>query len=164
MIKKLTIIITAISALVFWNLEQNIESKQVKAEEISVVTIPCTVKAKILVDAAYERTTHRVRYDGKYIKLSYPGGDVPDNTGVCTDLIIRCYRKLGIDLQKEVHEDMKKHFPRYPEIWGLKRPDKNIDHRRVPNLQSFFNRHGEVLPISNNANDYKPSNLVTWIF
>ena len=95
-----------------------------------------------LVLAALERTQHSVRYDGSYLRLGYPGGDVPANIGVCSDVIIRSYRALGIDLQQLVHEDMRAHFSSYPSqrIWGLTRPDSNIDHRRVPNLQTFFKR------------------------
>ena len=87
-----------------------------------------------LVTAAHERLKHDVTYDPAYVVLKYPGGDVPAHTGVCTDVIIRAYRALGIDLQKRVHEDMRAHFKRYPTIWGASRPDRNIDHRRVPNL------------------------------
>lgn len=116
-----------------------------------------------LVQAAIERTTHQVTYDGRYLKIAYPGGDVPDNIGVCTDLVIRSYRKIGIDLQKEVHEDMRAHFSAYPKNWGLKRPDTNIDHRRVPNLQVFFRRHGKELPVTKDAQEYKVGELVTWM-
>lgn len=117
-----------------------------------------------LVDAAIERTTKSITYNGSYISISYPNGDVPKNMGVCTDVIIRSYRKLGIDLQKLVHEDIAANFDQYPSkrIWGLTRPDKNIDHRRVPNLQAFFSRHGTSLQISKDPNDYKPGDLVTW--
>lgn len=119
--------------------------------------------AQKLVEAAIERTKHRVTYDGSYETLPYPGGDVPDDTGVCTDVVIRSYRSgLGIDLQKVVHEDMARNFTAYPKIWGLSRPDRNIDHRRVPNLETFFTRHGQSLPVSRNPGDYKPGDLVTW--
>ncbi|EKD81225.1 MAG: hypothetical protein ACD_39C01901G0004 [uncultured bacterium] len=116
-----------------------------------------------LVAAAIERTAHLVVYDGSYRKIAYPGGDVPANVGVCTDEIVRIYRALGIDLQKEVHEDMRKNFAIYPKNWGLKSPDTNIDHRRVPNLQTFFTRRGEKLGVSSDAGDYLPGNLVTWM-
>ena len=118
-----------------------------------------------IVSALLERTTHNVTYDGAYLSIPYPNGDVPDNIGVCTDVLIRSYRKLGTDLQKLVHEDMLDNFDLYPSkrIWGLSRTDKNIDHRRVPNLQTFFKRHGEVLKISDNAKDYKTGDIVTWI-
>ncbi len=120
---------------------------------------------KDIVIAAYERTNHNVRYDGAYISIDYPNGDVPSNMGVCTDVVIRSYRKLGTDLQKLVHEDIANNFSKYPSkrIWGLTKPDKNIDHRRVPNLQRFFERHGISLSVSNNKNDYKSGDLVTWM-
>lgn len=104
-----------------------------------------------------------IEYDGSYERLTYPGGDVPIERGVCTDVVIRALRHLGFDLQKEVHEDMKRNFSRYPKRWGLKRPDKNIDHRRVPNLQTFFKRKGWALPVTDNPSDYKPGDLVTCI-
>lgn len=115
-----------------------------------------------LVVAAKERTRHAVRYDGSYVRLRYPGGDVPADRGVCTDEVIRSYRALGIDLQKEVHEDMRANFRLYPRSWGLSRPDPNIDHRRVPNLMKFFSRHGESLPVSSDPRAYHPGDLVTW--
>ena len=118
-----------------------------------------------LVSAALERTQHRVRYDGSYHAIDYPGGDVPAHIGVCTDVIIRSYRALGTDLQKLVHEDISSHFADYPSqrIWGLKHPDRNIDHRRVPILQTFFSRKGETLPVTDNHEDYQPGDLVTWM-
>lgn len=102
-----------------------------------------------------------VRYDPAYEQLSYPGGDVPMDRGVCTDVVIRALRCLGLDLQKAVHEDMAAHFSAYPKLWGLKRPDKNIDHRRVPNLRTFFTRKGWSLPVTHNPADYRPGDLVT---
>jgi uncharacterized protein YijF (DUF1287 family) len=118
-----------------------------------------------VVEAALERTNHNVRYDGRYLSIPYPNGDVPANIGVCTDVIVRTYRAIGTDLQQLVHEDMVANFEAYPSkrIWGLSRTDKNIDHRRVPNLQAFLSRHGEVLAVSNDASDYKPGNIVTWM-
>lgn len=115
-----------------------------------------------LVAAANERPRLSVRYDPKYVRLKYPGGDVPADTGVCTDEIVRIYRALGIDLQKEVHEDMAANFAQYPRKFGLAKPDPNIDHRRVPNLRVFFARKGKSLPITRNAADYLPGDLVTW--
>lgn len=114
-----------------------------------------------LVLAALVRTKHAVRYDGAYVRIDYPGGDVPADTGVCTDVVIRSYRVLGVDLQERVHEDMKRAFSAYPNHWGLSRPDTNIDHRRVPNLQTFFKRKGAALPVSRNAEDYLPGDLIT---
>jgi hypothetical protein len=115
-----------------------------------------------LVAAAVERTTHEVEYDATYYKLDYPNGDVPAEKGVCTDEVIRSYRALGIDLQKEVHEDMAANFSRYPTKFGLTTTDTNIDHRRVPNLRVFFERKGKSLPITDNAADYRPGDIVTW--
>lgn len=117
-----------------------------------------------LVAAAIERTHHSVRYVPDYVRIPYPGGDVPADTGVCTDEIIRSYRAVGVDLQKEVHEDMVKNFSDYPRKWRWLRAhtDSNIDHRRVPNLMVFFQRKGESLPITTKAEDYIPGDLVTW--
>lgn len=117
------------------------------------------------VAAAIDRTHHNIRYDGAYFSIDYPNGDVPSDIGVCTDVIIRSYREIGADLQQLVHEDMLTSFNAYPSkrIWGLSRPDKNIDHRRVPNLRAFFERHGEVLEVSNNPSNYQAGDLVTWV-
>ena len=117
-----------------------------------------------LVAAAIERTHHVVRYDPAYVRIAYPGGDVPADTGVCTDEVIRAYRAVGVDLQKEVHEDMVQNFSAYPHSWkwGLSRPDSNIDHRRVPNLMVFFGSKGESLLVSSRMDDYSPGDLVTW--
>lgn len=117
-----------------------------------------------LVTAAIERTNHSVKYVSQYVHLDYPGGDVPADTGVCSDEIIRAYRAVGVDLQKEVHEDMVKNWPEYPPKakWHQTHPDPSIDHRRVPNLMVFFSRKGENLPISLRAEDYSPGDLVTW--
>ena len=117
-----------------------------------------------LVAAAIERTHHVVRYDPAYVRIPYPGGDVPSDTGVCTDEIIRSYRSVGVDLQKEVHEDMVQNFDQYPRRWRWlsSGPDPNIDHRRVPNLMVFFSRKGESLALSSRAEDYAPGDIVTW--
>lgn len=112
--------------------------------------------------AAEERATHWVIYDAAYERIPYPNGDVSALRGVCADEIVRAYRLLGIDLQKLVHEDMARAFQAYPKRWGLKRPDTNIDHRRVPNLATFFARHGMSLTPSENAGDYKPGDVVAW--
>lgn len=115
--------------------------------------------------AAMDRTKHEVRYDGAYFSIPYPNGDVPSNIGVCTDVVIRSYRALGLDLQTLVHEDMLNNFSLYPSnrIWGLKSTDRNIDHRRVPNLQVYFSRHGKSLPITKEKLDYAPGDIVTWM-
>ena len=115
-----------------------------------------------LVAAAVERTRHEVRYDPTYFRIAYPGGDVPEGVGVCTDEVIRPYRAVGVDLQREVHEDMARNFRLYPKKWGLSRPDTNIDHRRVPNLMVFFSRKGASLPVTDRAADYRPGDVVTW--
>lgn len=112
--------------------------------------------------AAEARAGLPVRYDPAYVVIPYPGGDVPAGTGVCTDEVIRAYRALGIDLQRLVHEDMRRAFARYPRLWGLSRPDRNIDHRRVPNLETFFARHGESLRPSADPDAYRPGDIVTW--
>ena len=131
------------------------------------IAFPTTVSAASsaeLIMAALERTAHSITYDGSYHSIKYPGGDVPSNIGVCTDVIIRSYRKLAVDLQELVHKDMKNNFSKYPskKIWGLNRPDPNIDHRRVPNLQVFFTRNGNRLRVTDNARDYTPGDIVTW--
>jgi uncharacterized protein YijF (DUF1287 family) len=117
-----------------------------------------------LVAAAIERTNHSVKYVSTYVHIDYPGGDVPADTGVCSDEIIRAYRAVGVDLQKEVHEDMVKSWEEYPPKakWHQFHPDTNIDHRRVPNLMVFFSRKGDTLPISLRAEDYSPGDIVTW--
>jgi uncharacterized protein len=115
-----------------------------------------------LTAAAIEKTNHSVRYDPAYVRLPYPGGDVPADTGVCTDEVIRSYRAVGVDLQKEVHEDVVQNFELYPRRWLHTHPDSNIDHRRVPNLMVFFSRKGETLPITNRHDDYSPGDIVTW--
>lgn len=102
-----------------------------------------------------------VNYDPDYTVLPYPGGDVPLERGVCTDVVIRALRELGLDLQKAVHEDMRSNFSAYPKLWGLKRPDRNIDHRRVPNLQTYFRRRGWELPVTDKPEDYRPGDIVT---
>lgn len=118
-----------------------------------------------IVLAAIDRTKHDVRYDSSYFSIPYPHGDVPSDIGVCTDVIIRSYRMLDIDLQVLVHEDMAQNFDKYPSrrIWGLRSTDTNIDHRRVPNLQVFFARQGKELPITTNSKDYSPGDMVTWM-
>jgi uncharacterized protein YijF (DUF1287 family) len=115
-----------------------------------------------LSDSTLVLTKQKVQYDPSYFVIAYPNGDVPANKGVCTDVVIRAYRKMGIDLQKEIHEDMKTNFDKYPKKWGLKKPDKNIDHRRVPNLMTFFTRHGTEKKISSDPKVYQPGDIVCW--
>ncbi|MES2836768.1 MAG: DUF1287 domain-containing protein [Bacteroidota bacterium] len=118
--------------------------------------------ANKLAISAEKLTEQKVEYDASYFSIPYPNGDVPADKGVCTDVVIRAYRKLGIDLQKEVHEDMKKNFNLYPKTWGLKKTDTNIDHRRVPNLMTFFSRKGIVKSQSKTSTDYLPGDIVCW--
>ncbi len=117
---------------------------------------------QLLAQAALGLTSQKVTYDPSYFKLKYPMGDVPADKGVCTDVVIRAYRRMGTDLQQLVHEDMQRHFSMYPGIWGSKTTDKNIDHRRVPNLMVFFKREGAALTVSHQATDYQPGDLVCW--
>jgi uncharacterized protein YijF (DUF1287 family) len=140
-----------------------------KLKIISVLWLGCSLYGEAqhnfsnrLSTAALELTTVKIDYDPQYFSIPYPNGDLPAHKGVCTDVIIRAYRKLGIDLQKEVHEDMRDHFEAYPKNWGLKKPDKNIDHRRVPNLMKYFSRHGTVKKITTNPEDYLPGDIVAW--
>ena len=115
-----------------------------------------------LSDSAIKLTQEHVVYDPGYYSIPYPNGDIPGGRGVCTDVIIRAYRMLGIDLQKEVHEDMSFNFDTYPKNWGLSGTDSNIDHRRVPNLTTFFSRKGEIRPQTSDPDDYSPGDIVCW--
>ncbi len=116
----------------------------------------------LLSAAAIERTTHQVTYDPSYVRIDYPGGDVSPDRGVCADVIIRALRSFGVDLQERVHEDMKTAFSAYPTHWGLSRPDSNIDHRRVPNLESYFTRKGVKLNASDDPSAFAPGDIVAW--
>jgi uncharacterized protein YijF (DUF1287 family) len=117
---------------------------------------------KKVVDSAIEQTAQTVEYDASYAKLEYPNGDVPLERGVCADVIVRAFRKAGVDLQKEVHEDMARNFSAYPAKWGARKPDSNIDHRRVPNLMTLFERRARSVPITRDPSDYKPGDVVAW--
>ncbi|WP_237466188.1 DUF1287 domain-containing protein [Vibrio stylophorae] len=133
---------------------------------VSANANPVADPGKALSDAALERTKALVIYDPAYVAIDYPNGDVPAYTGVCSDVVIRSYRKLGIDLQRLVHEDMRAHFTQYPakRIWGQSKPDANIDHRRVPNLETYFQRQGASLAITQRAQNYLPGDVVSWMF
>lgn len=128
------------------------------------VLLPLSAVGQVspLVDQARRQIGVTTSYDPAYRTLSYPGGDVDLKTGVCSDVVVRAFRGLHVDLQKEVHEDMVKAFDRYPHKWGLSRPDPNIDHRRVPNLMTFFQRKGWSAPVSTNATDFLPGDVVAW--
>jgi uncharacterized protein len=123
---------------------------------------PIAAEAKRIAEAALSLTKDKVSYDPTYFNIPYPNGDVPKDKGACTDVVIRTYRKLGVDLQRLVHEDMQANFAKYPQKWGLKKTDTNIDHRRVPNLMYFFSRFGKVKPISKKSEDYQPGEIVAW--
>jgi uncharacterized protein len=118
--------------------------------------------ASALVEAARAQIGVTLLYDPAYVRLDYPMGDVPPERGVCTDVVIRAYRSQGLDLQQALHEDMRAHFDAYPPLWGLKRPDRNIDHRRVPNLETWLRRQGAERRVSAKADDYAPGDLVSW--
>ncbi|HTG95144.1 MAG TPA: DUF1287 domain-containing protein [Pyrinomonadaceae bacterium] len=117
---------------------------------------------KKFIDAAVAQVGVTTGYDPSYVSLDYPGGDVPKETGVCTDVLVRAFRAVGVDLQKEIHEDMSRAWADYPKRWGLSRPDPNIDHRRVPNLMTYFDRKGKSVAVTSIADDYRPGDLVTW--
>ena len=122
-------------------------------------------EAVALVGAAEAQVGVTLSYDPAYVQLDYPGGDVPRDRGVCTDVLIRALRDgLGVDLQQAVHEDMRAAFAKYPKRWGLKKTDRNIDHRRVPNLEVFLTRAGAALPVSAEARDYAAGDIVTALF
>lgn len=135
---------------------------------LAVLLSPCVIAIgqepflQALADSALVLTQAPVRYDPKYYRIPYPDGDVPPDRGVCTDVVIRAYRKLGVDLQRLVHEDMKANFGEYPRHWSMQRTDRNIDHRRVPNLMVFFRRYGTTLTPSRIARDYRPGDIVCW--
>lgn len=127
-------------------------------------TRPATTSHGVaLATAARKQIGVTVGYDPDYVRLSYPGGDVPASRGVCTDVVIRALRTQRVDLQQRVHDDMRAHFAEYPQKWGLRGPDSNIDHRRVPNLQTWFDRQGWSLPATSRAGDYRAGDLVTWM-
>ncbi len=147
---KLSVLILAISTLLLSS-SQSLADSKVGESTVSP-----------LVQAARKQIGVTLSYDPSYRSIPYPNGDVPLETGVCTDVVIRALRLLGVDLQKLIHEDMRKNFSKYPKIWGLKKPDKNIDHRRVPNIRCWMKRQQWALPISNNPNDYKAGDIVTW--
>lgn len=117
---------------------------------------------KQFLEGAIDQTKVTTGYDATYVGIKYPGGDVPPETGVCSDVIVRAFRKVGIDLQKEVHEDMKTAWSAYPRKWAAASPDTNIDHRRVLNLMTYFDRGGKTLPVTTDRKDYLPGDIVAW--
>ena len=135
-------------------------SMSAAANAPDMVTVPTTGKTALLLAAAHAQGRQFVHYEPGYSHIAYPGGDLPADHGACSDVLIRAYRAIGIDLQQLVHEDMMAHFSLYPKTWGLKAPDANIDHRRVPNLMVFFSRFGQVLPLSHDPADYRPGDIL----
>jgi hypothetical protein len=131
-------------------------SEKPKIDEIKSAEI------RKILESAHRQTEITKTYDPEYVRIPYPNGDVAPEKGVCTDVVIRAFRNAGVDLQKEVHEDMRENFAAYPKKWGLRSPDTNIDHRRVPNLQTFFTRKGKSLTITQNGENYQPGDVVSW--
>jgi uncharacterized protein len=121
-----------------------------------------SLNLKLVIDGAVDQIGKTTGYDPSYQKIDYPNGDVPIETGVCSDVIVRAFRKAGIDLQKDLHEDMKANFSSYPTRWGLKGADANIDHRRVPNLQTYFTRKGKSLSTGGSSETFLPGDIITW--
>lgn len=169
MLKKLSaltlLIVISIGMTACSGTKQPVSSKSIGNKVDFVPVVYEKSFARKLSNAALGRLRSNVTYNGSYVKIAYPWGDVPSNIGVCTDVVIRSYRKLGIDLQQQVHQDMSAAFNSYPNPrkWGLSKPDTNIDHRRVYNLRAFFARRGAGLPITRNPADYRPGDLVTWM-
>jgi uncharacterized protein YijF (DUF1287 family) len=159
--KKMKSIYLLLISISFISCSQKEKSKTLAT---NTVVVAKTFEDKLAV-AAISIIDPTIDYDPSYFSIKYPNGDIPKSKGVCTDVIIRAYRKLGTDLQKEVHEDMKTNFSQYPNLkkWGMTKTDTNIDHRRVPNLEVFFERKGTKLPVSENAEDYKTGEMVTWM-
>jgi uncharacterized protein YijF (DUF1287 family) len=133
---------------------------------IFLLLATCAARADAALDlvaAARAQVGVTLVYDSSYRQIAYPMGDVPIERGVCSDVVIRAFRTVGVDLQQELHRDMKRHFAAYPNNWGLARPDRNIDHRRVPNLATWFARQGYALPVSGDAASYQPGDIVAWV-
>jgi uncharacterized protein YijF (DUF1287 family) len=156
-----TIIAIALSSACATRVE-DAEAASAKVQSLTRRPISDIPQIKNAVQSAIDQTLRTFEYDPSYTKLDYPGGDVPIERGVCADVIVRAFRSAGVDLQKEVHEDMTQSFAAYPTRWSLRRPDSNIDHRRVPNLMTFFEREGKSLPITRNRADYIPGDVVSW--
>ncbi|MEN3330935.1 MAG: uncharacterized protein V7641_300 [Blastocatellia bacterium] len=136
--------------------------KATQADRAQAVSVEVKAALRPVLDSALAQTEQTTIYDPAYVKLAYPGGDLPIERGVCADVIVRAFRKGGVDLQKEVHDDMARNFAIYPNRRGLKATDTNIDHRRVPNLMTYFKRRDKSLTITTNAKDYQPGDIVAW--
>lgn len=156
---KIQLLVVLVSFLLFQACKsENSQSQNIETERNENLS---EAQQKIS-DAAISIVDPTIVYDPSYFVIPYPNGEIPEGKGVCTDVVVRTYRALGIDLQKEVHEDMMANFVLYPNIWQLSKPDKNIDHRRVPNLMVFFSRFGTEKPITQNAADFLPGEIVCW--
>lgn len=162
--KKVFIFWLMIMGLISCKLEKPelIFDNEFSTESHSASDLNLTEKQKRISDAALSIVDASIDYDPTYFSIGYPNGDVPADKGVCTDVVIRTYRKLGLDLQQLVHEDMKANFDMYPKTWGLSKPDTNIDHRRVPNLMVYFSRFGKEKSMTENAEDYLPGDIICW--
>jgi uncharacterized protein len=142
---------------------KNVKPISVPTVQLNPEKVPVTSPiVREVLDNAIAQTKITNSYDPAYVAIPYPGGDVPMTTGVCTDVIIRAFRQVKVDLQQEVHQDMRQNFAAYPKDWNLTATDPNIDHRRVPNLMVFFERKGKSLPVTGNADNYQPGDVVTW--
>lgn len=141
---------------------ESAKAREAAAQNLARQPVSDTPQIKQVVDSAIEQIGQTFQYDPSYENLGYPNGDVPVERGVCADVVVRGFRKAGVDLQKEVHEDMLRAFKAYPKKWGATKPDSNIDHRRVANLMTFFERQGKSVPITNAPSDYLPGDVVAW--
>lgn len=165
-------VIVLLALPIFWVIKKNCQnSPEEKINETSIAGLFTGLHEKYIINPKIENNIYKAaitsnndnvwEYDPAYYKLNYPNGDVPSG-GACTDLVIRVLRKSGMDLQQLIHEDMSEHFDEYPDKWNLNKPDHNIDHRRVPNIMKYFERQGYNRTITNDADDYKPGDIVTW--
>ena len=164
MLSKLFYLSASLCICTFISAQQKTETKLTTENKKPVFVLPDSAKTKgeKIVSAARWQIGKTTTYDPSYVSLKYPKGDIPIKKGVCTDVVIRALRHaLNIDLQEKVHNDMKKNFSKYPKIWGLTRTDKNIDHRRVPNLRKYFSRMGYSLAVTRDKANYKPGDLIT---
>lgn len=168
-VKKIIRLFSLLTLLAFASCQTNFQSTAQTKETVSLTESEKPKLAEIesgtikkLLESAVEQTRVTKSYDPAYAVIPYPMGDVPAEKGVCTDVVIRAFRNAGVDLQKAVHEDMAKNFSVYPKKWSLAKPDTNIDHRRVPNLQTFFTRQEKSLPITDKAENYRPGDVVAW--
>jgi uncharacterized protein len=129
---------------------------------VDAETVEVTGMASIIVEGALKQVGKTTEYDPSYVSIGYPNGDIPLKTGVCSDVVVRSYRHAGYDLQRLLHEDMRRNFAAYPQRWGASQPDPNIDHRRVPNLAAYFKRQGGSVRVTHVGTDYLPGDVVTW--